>query len=326
MVLASMTTRTRKPRSGVLALQPDVAVSVAQAVANAPQRRVLIATDGSRVAGAAIRLTRTMMVEGPWAPQAVTVLEPLPVSVADVALGAPTLGFQQEVTDSVLGAVRAQLRRLGAPEWNLSVQFGRVAHSIARLARDEKSEVIVLGLGHHGRLARLAGAETAARVVRLSDVPVLAVAEGAKARPSTAVVAVDFGDSSVRAAREALKLVQPSGRVHLLHVRWSTTRRMAGDPIWERTYADGVQRGFERLRGELKAPAGISVTFELRYGQVVETILSVATKLHADLIAAGSHSQSVLDRMIIGSTPSQLLRASECSVLIAPPEASGPNA
>jgi nucleotide-binding universal stress UspA family protein len=309
---------TKRAR-GVPELLQDPIGSMATPVADAQPRPVLLATDGSRVAGAAIRLTRTMVVDGLWSPQAVTVLEPLPIAVADVTLGAPIPAYTNDLTDSVLGAVRGQLRRLGAPDWNLAVQFGRVAHSIARLARDEKSEIIVLGLGRHGRLARLAGAETAARVVRLSDVPVIAVADGSKARPSTALVAMDFGESSVRAAREALALLRPPGRLHLLHVRWSARGLPLVDPAWERTYTDGVERGFERLRKELHAPPGISITTELRYGLITETIIGQAKRIRAELIAAGSHSQTVIDRLIIGSTPAQLLRASECSVLVAPP-------
>lgn len=284
-------------------------------------RAVVVATDGSRLAGAAIRLAYLMASERRWEPQTVTVLEPLPVSVADMTLGPPTLGYQQEVTDSLLGTIQSHLKRNGGGEWPLSVQFGRPAPVVARFARDARAGLIVLGLGHHGRLARLVGAETAARVVRVSDVPVLAVAEGTRSLPFTALVAMDFGDSSVRAAREALALLEPPGRLHLLHVRWAANGQFLTDAGWERTYAAGVARGFERVTRELGSRDGIRVSTEFRVGSVVETILAVARKIGADVIAAGSHSQTVIDRLILGSTPAQLLRAAPCSVLITPPAA-----
>lgn len=283
------------------------------------RRTVVIATDGSRLAGSAIRVARLMSERGQWAPQAVTVLEPLPVSVADVTIGPPTLVYQQEVTDGLLGAIATQLARGGGKDWKLAVQFGRAAPVIARFAREAHADLIVLGLGKHGKLARLAGAETAARVVRLSDVPVLAVGESVRGLPFTGVVAMDFGDSSVRAAREALALLQAPGRLHLLHVRWAVNGQTLGDSAWERTYADGVQRGFERVLRELGTREGIKITTEFVKGEVLASVLSVATKMAADVIAAGSHSQTVLDRMIIGSTPAQLLRAAPHSVLIAAP-------
>ena len=287
-------------------------------VAGTP-RTVVIATDGSRLAGSAIRVARLMSKNGQWAPQAVTVLEPLPVSVADMTLGPPALGYQQEITDGLLGAIETQLVRGGGKAWKLAVQFGRAAPVIARYAREAHAGLIVLGLGKHGKLARLAGAETAARVVRLSDVPVLAVGESVRGLPHTGVVALDFGESSMRAARETLAFLQPPGRLHLVHVRWAVNGQALGDSAWERTYADGVQRGFERVVRQLGTRDGVKITTEFVKGAVLEAILLVAKKLAADVIAAGSHSQTVLDRMIIGSTPAQLLRAAPHSVLIAAP-------
>jgi nucleotide-binding universal stress UspA family protein len=260
-----------------------------------------------------------MAETGQWEPQAVTVLEPLPVSVADVTLGPPTLVYQQEITDGLLSSIEMQLVRGGGKNWKLAVQFGRAAPVIARYAREAHADLIVLGLGKHGKLARLGGAETAARVVRLSEVPVLAVGESTRGLPHTAVVAMDFGESSMRAAREALALLQPPGRLHLVHVRWAVNGQTLGDSAWERTYADGVQRGFERVVRELAVRDDIQITTEFVKGAVLETLLLVAKKVSADVIAAGSHSQTVIDRMIIGSTPAQLLRAAPHSVLIAAP-------
>jgi nucleotide-binding universal stress UspA family protein len=260
-----------------------------------------------------------MANRGLWAPQAMTVLEPLPVSAIDMTLGPPALGYQQEVTDGLLAAIERQLVRAGGKNWRLAVQFGRAAPVIARYARDAKADLIVLGLGKHGKLARLAGAETAARVIRLSDIPVLAVADGARSLPFTALAAIDFGESSVRAAREALALIQPPGRLHLLHVRWGAKGRVPVDSTWERTYADGVERSFQRVLKDLGTREGIKITTELKRGDVPDVVLAVAKRIAADLIAAGSHSQTVIDRMLLGSTPAQLLRAAPHSVLIAAP-------
>jgi nucleotide-binding universal stress UspA family protein len=55
------------------------------------------------------------------------------------------------------------------------------------------------------------------------------------------------------------------------------------------------------------------------HSSVISTTLKVAGEIGADLLAAGSHSQKVIDRLIIGSTAAQLLRAARCSVFIAPP-------
>ena len=281
-------------------------------------RPVLVATDGSKASGAAIQFASAMADAGAWKPEATTVFEPIPVTVADVALPAPAIS-EPESTQGLIGIVRRQIRRFGGASWSLQVQFGSVARAIVKLAHDHKSQIIVIGLGKHGRLARLLGAETAARICRLSDIPVLAVDMSLKALPHTALVAMDFGESSVRAAREALALLQPPGRMHLLHVSWTMDGHSLHDPAWDRTYAAGVEHGFDRLRMELSPPEGIEITSELRNDGVISSILKIAKDIDADLLALGSHSQNVIDRMIIGSTTSQLLRAAKCSVLVTPP-------
>lgn len=286
-----------------------------------PARRVLLATDGSKAAGAAIAFTSTMANAGVWRPEAVTVVEHLPVAIADVTLPAPAMATTVALEDGYLGAIRGQLKRLGGGDWKLRAEFGRAARRIVEIAREGNAQLIVLGLGKHGKLARLLGAETVARVSRLSDVPVLAVDASAKERPRTALVAMDFGDSSVRAAREALALLEPPGRLHLLHVRGVDVYPVT-DPGWDRMYESGVEHAFGRLRKELWTKQGIEITAEFRRDHVLETILKVAGKIDADLIAVGSHSQTVVDRLLIGSTTSQLLQATHCSILVAPPQPS----
>jgi len=283
-------------------------------------RPVLIATDGSKVAGSAIRLARIMADSGEWAPEVVTVFEPLPVSVADVTLGAPAPAQVQAITDSVLGLIKNQVRRAGGADWRLSVEFGRAAPGIVRAVKERAAELVIMGLGEHGKLARMFGAETVARVMRHVNVPVLAVAFGERQRPFTALVAMDFGDSSVRAAREAYALLQAPGRLHLVHVRPKITAIAPfADAEWDAMYDAGAAHGFERVKGVLTHRPGIDITSEVRRGGVVESLLKVATRLRADVIAAGSHSQHVIDRLLIGSTPAHLLRAARCSVLVAPP-------
>lgn len=282
--------------------------------------RVVIATDGSRAAAAAMKFARLMAEKGAWSPEVVTVLMPLPVSVGDMMLPAPSVHYETIVTDSVAENIRRQVRRYGDGSWDLAIEFGRPAPVIVRLAHDRKANLIVLGLGHHGPIARLFGAETAIRVVRHTDIPVLAVHSSARSLPSVAVAAVDFSDASVRAAREALALVEPPGRLHLVHVRGSHNLTSFADSEWERAYAVAAQEEFGRLLDRIGSREGVQVTTVLLSGIVTEKVLREAAAVRAGLIAVGSHSQNVLDRMIVGSTPAQILRASPCSVLVAPPE------
>ena len=306
------TTKHTRPRDRALAYPAPAVAGVA--------RPVLIATDGSRVAGSAIRLAKIMADAGEWAPEIVTVFEPLPVSVAELTLAAPTPAYLQGVTDSLLALIESQVRRAGGADWRLSVEFGRAASGIARVAEERAAEMVIVGLGEHGKLARMFGAETAARVMRHVHVPLMAVAFGERRRPFTAVAAVDFGESSVRAVREVYALLQAPGRLHMVHVR---SRLSAIAPFEgaesDAMYGAAVAHGFERVKRELGHRPGIEITSEVRRGSVVESLLKATTRVRADVIAVGSHSQHVIDRLLIGSTPAHLLRAARCSVLVAPP-------
>jgi len=260
-----------------------------------------------------------MADQGEWAPDVLTVCEPMPVAVGDVMLPVPPNEVQIALTDSLIESIRRQIRRHGTSSWNFDVGLGRAAPEIVRTARERKSDLIALGLGRHGKLARLFGAETASRVARHADVPVLAVHPSARTLPKVALVALDFGHSSIRAAREALALLQRPGRLHLVHVKLSYNMTSFADSEWERAYAAGAEHEFARVRGELGVHPGVEVTSELLTGGVIEKVLQAAKSVGADLIALGSRNQNVLDRLMIGSTPAQILRAAPCSVLVAPP-------
>lgn len=314
-----MLTSRRPRKSAKLVRRPMGAESSTRRTAPASTRSVLVATDGSRPASAAVKLTRIMAADHAWAPRIITVSLPLPVSVGDVALPMPPAGLEQVVNDSLVARIRQQLKRYGDAAWELRLEFGRPAPVIVEVAKRHQASLVVLGLGEHGLIGRMFGAETAAYVARHATVPVLAVHRRAWSRPQVALVAVDFSDASVRAAREALALLEPPGRLHLVHVKWSYNASSIADSAWENAYAAGADSEFAKLSAKLGAHPGIEITTSLLTGGVVDKLLHEAKSVRAELIALGSHNASIIERMMIGSTPAEVLRAAPCSVLIAPP-------
>ncbi len=281
-------------------------------------RRVLVATDGSEPANAALRLARLYADRGDWMPDVVTVTEPIPVYVGDLGMPLPSPDQELLVRNSVAERIGEQVRRFGSGSWDLAIEFGRTPPSIVRAASKRSAELIVVGLGSHGKLARLFGAETAARVARHADVPVLAVHPKTTQLPRIAVVAIDFGPSSLRAAQEALTLLAPPGRLHLVHVRWGMNLTTLPQEDWERAYESGAERALSRVIDQLDHREGIEITTELAAGVLTSALLSVTKASKADVIALGRHGESTFDRFVIGSTPTQILRTAGCSVLVAP--------
>lgn len=281
-------------------------------------REVLVGVDGSKASIAAVRFARAMEDAGAWKPQAITVTEHLPVAVADVMLPIPVATVDAAQAELPTREARRILKKNGAGSWELRSEVGSAPVVIVDFAKRHAAELIVLGLGRHGKLARLFGAETVARVIRRTNVPVLAIDEHTNGRPDSIVVAMDFGPSSVRAAREALDLLEPGGRLHLVHVRFAVDGRPLGDANYERTYAVGVEQGFAKLLPALVRD-GVKVTTEFMLGGVLECVLKAIKQQKADVIALGSHSRDVVDRLVLGSTPAAVLRAVKCSVLIGSP-------
>lgn len=279
--------------------------------------KVLIALDGSRASNAALRFARRMAKLGAWAPDAITVSQPLPTYVGEFVLPAPPMA-QEEMRNSVLLQLRSQLRRHGLPSWPASVRFGPTGWSIIEAARELGAQLIVVGLGRHGRVARLFGAETAGRIARKSDVPLLAVHSNARGLPRVAVVAMDFGESSIAAAREALQILQPGGELHLVHAMSSYNVTTVAGAGWKEAYADAVQMQFVRVVERLEPMIAGIVKTKLVVGEAVDAVTAYARSARADLIAAGSHNQGLVERMLLGSTTAELLRAASCSVLVAP--------
>ena len=307
----------RTPRKRRIAIKKQPLPPVTPLPARDPMK-VLLALDGSRASNAALRFARKMASLGAWSPNAITVTPPLPTYVGEFVLPAPPLS-QETIRNNVLMHLRTQLRRYGLPAWPANVRFGPTGWSIIETAHDLGAQLIVVGLGKHGKVARLFGAETASKVARRSDLPVLAVHASARGLPRVAVVAMDFGESSLTAAREALQLLEPGGELHLVHVAGNFNSTSMADSAWKVSYADAVESQFKRVTEKLEPMTARQVKTKLLAGDVVDAVTAYAKTARADLLAAGSHNQGVVERMLLGSTTAELLRAAPCSVLVTPP-------
>ena len=83
-------------------------------------------------------------------------------------------------------------------------------------------------------------------------------------------------------------------------------------------YAASLPARFERVRHLLAVPNGVTVKHEVREGKVAEHILTFADARHADVIVAGRHGLSAIERLFVGSVTTTLLHGTTCSLLVAP--------
>jgi len=214
--------------------------------------------------------------------------------------------------------VRQQAERvLGDDAIDVEVHLGDPAMRIAQFARTTNATLIVAGLGRHRVMDRLFGDETALRLIRVAGTPVYAVANGPARSPARIVVAADFSETSLRAARLSLEVAAPHATVYLVHVapRDATLRDWSE---FGRSYKEDAGGALRKLRDSLRVPAGMVVQCVLLQGDPATELLAFAASVNADLIASGSHGHGFVARMLVGSVTTRILRCATCSVLCVP--------
>lgn len=208
--------------------------------------------------------------------------------------------------------------------WPIHIAAGAAAYEIASYAEREGAALIVTGLRHHGTDGRVLHDITTLKVARLADRPVLAVAPQLIGLPRRAIVAIDFGPTSILAARAALDLFHPPSSSDLLHLRLVYVDPNSGDARREDTAGEelirrlGVSAAFEQLVSELAAPPSVRVECVTRHGAAEAELLACADESRADLIAVASRHHDPVEPSMISSVTAELIIDGRCSVLVWP--------
>lgn len=281
---------------------------------------VLVATDGTTSSTSAIRAAAAFADSSHASVIVVTVLEPLPLVAADYGLLLPPIEEDSTRRDALIARVREQVVQIVGerPEWKIIARDGDPASTIARLARELDARMIVVGIGHHEVLDRIFGGETALHALRLANRPVLAVAPDFKELPKRVAIAVDFSDQSLMAAREALALFGGVSMVYLVHVAPRLELQPEAYAMWMANYGEGVGPAFDRFRAHLEIPPGATLETITLTGKPSRALLQFARSAHVDTIITGSRGAGLVDRILVGSTATGLIRGAHCSVLAIP--------
>jgi nucleotide-binding universal stress UspA family protein len=140
--------------------------------------------------------------------------------------------------------------------------------------------------------------------------------------PRRVLVGVDFSRASLGAARAALALVASAGTLVLAYAAPPTTMYVPDDG--ERVIHEfGVTVAFSWFERELGTAAGTTVEHAVLQHEpgrtVCEQLLGYADGTDVDMIALGSLRQGRLERWILGSVTTEVIRDGRCSVLVIPP-------
>ena len=244
--------------------------------------------------------------------------------VGTMVAGLPPLPeeYYQRERDEVAADLRARCVAAGAgSQPRVDVTEGAPGSTVAASAAERRASTIVIGTGQHGMLGRFLYGERALEVVRSAESPVLVVPPYAEPPIRRAIAAVDFSQASLRAATGALEMLDAGGRLTLVHVenaaRHLDDRALRADEESERR----VGALFARFLDALPESVGLQLdTITLR-GDAVGALLRYAEEQEADLIACGRRRHSIVERLLVGSVSTALIRGAPCSVLVAPEHA-----
>jgi len=289
-----------------------------------PLARALVATDGTPAADGALRIATALVQRDGTVLTAISVVEPVPypLPVSDLAMAPPALPYgEYDAIGERRRTVVAQCERLGVTlPGDLLVACSVPLSGILFQATARKAELIILGLGRHRAVDRLFGTETALHAVRDAETATLAVPASATDLPRHAIVGLDFDGSSIAAARVAASLVGPQGRITLVHVDAVTEPLPAMLADWPPQVLDTINDAFERMIALLELPGTMQIGTIALAGHVGEELIQCASRTGADLIAVGRHHRNMLQRMVLGSATTTVVRNATCAVLVVPQE------
>lgn len=279
---------------------------------------ILAATDGTEQSEAALRIARLLADRDHSPVRVLTVVEPVANTAPAFEVAFANTVLDEHVTESVRERACLQVARtVPGTCWDCDVTVGDPAECIAQKAEQLEAGLIVVGLGRHRFIDRLLGGETALRLIRRSRVPVLAVASELETLPQTAVVAIDFGQASIAAARLAVRLVGEGGRVFLVHV---IPPNSASNPdrSWTVLHEARVIQRLGRLAKQLRDEGEAGVETRVLRGTPARRIPDFAREMGVDMIAVGPHGHDFFARLVAGDVSGRMMRTSSCSVLAFP--------
>jgi nucleotide-binding universal stress UspA family protein len=283
---------------------------------------LLAITDDERAASA-IRMTRVLARTHGAIP---TVLRALGSDRETDVLVQPFAGYVAEgaLSPEYRDESREQLQRqvtdvAGDVRWQFEVADESPVEAIVDHARQLRAGLIVIGLRRHGVVHRVVAGDLLRSVVRLAGVPVLAVRPNLVALPRRVVVAVDFGEASIRAASMARHILAEDGEMHLVHVvtdsahQHSSPANMTGAGPFTRALRD-----LESMIEDLRPGPRMTITSHVIEGERHAAIDGFAERVRADLLAVGSDEHPLFDRIVNRSVSMTLARTARRSMLVVP--------
>lgn len=222
-------------------------------------------------------------------------------------------------------AHRTGLADLDTVEPAPGVLVGGLPHeALVETAEVTGADLIVVGASERGERRWKPLSSTADRVLRKAPCPVLVVRPESAFPPKRVVAPVDLSFVSAGALRYGLELLAEVGgedtQVEVLFI----LNPIEAEGSLQFTPAQMSRFAADELSRFVDANApggGATLRRRVRTGYPWEEIVKDLDERNADLVILGTHGHGRLERLLIGSVTSDVLREAHCSVLAVPPTA-----
>ena len=195
----------------------------------------------------------------------------------------------------------------------LMIESGSAHSAIVRTAEEVDAGLIVVG--HGSREQGLSGISE--RVVRYAHCPVLVARP---ARGGCILAATDFSDPAMPAVESAASESRRRTR-DLVVIHAIDIERFILIPDQTMPELPPIDLPEEVRKASLERLNACAAQFHanrsiLAHGPAGSSILDAISELHADLVVVGTHGQTGLSRLALGSVAESVVRGADCSVLV----------
>jgi nucleotide-binding universal stress UspA family protein len=278
-----------------------------------PPRRILVGFDRSEGAMDAVALCAAIVPADAY----VALIEVLPSPSAPSSAFHLLSGADFEEPQEYFAPAVAALP--GREIETLSYLGGSPARVFEHFALDHAIDLIVVGSPHHGTVGRALAGSVSQNLLHGAPVPVATAPHGYADRASAALgtIAVAYdGDEESQAALAYAAALAPAAGAELDLL---TVERPTAPVSGAIAYTFALPQDVDDIQRQALAEVDASTPIRRRVleGPTAEA-LADACREGIDLIVVGSRGYGTVERVLLGSTSTTLIREAPCPVIVVP--------
>ncbi len=211
-----------------------------------------------------------------------------------------------------VGEIRQEAKKLGAEGVKIgySLREGIVEDEIARVAKDYKPGIIVLGTKGKGEKQSDIIGSVVYRVLDRTRVPVLAIpvksAYEADSKVRNIVYATDFDDSDYVAIRRLINIVSAFNvKIHCIHVSKDAKKS------WDDVKMENLKDYFKKVHKGLKVECHF-----IEGENIIQKVDDFSTSHQIDLFALTNRKRGLISRLFYPGITKKLIHQSRVPLLI----------